>query len=276
MGVAANPSEGTQTKPPCPSVLPAVRPRTLITGAAGGIGSALAPALQGLGHKVTSTDIIEPMTFMDVTSAGDIWNVAAGTHPSLIFHLAGRKLAVEGELNPTVFATTNILGTDNICTAAKHLGARVVFASTCKAADPETAYGASKLICERVVLNAGGTVVRFFNVLESGPSVIDVWKAIPEDQPIPYTDCWRYFISTNEAILALITAAGLPSGRYCPDPGWPKHMRDIAVEWFPDRELVEIPRRRGDRKSEPLHAACETIKKTPSGLLQIRGAHDPA
>ena len=52
----------------------------------------------------------------------------------------------------------------------------MIFASTCKAADPITSYGASKLICERIILNSGGTVVRFVNVFDTSHSVTKIWE----------------------------------------------------------------------------------------------------
>jgi FlaA1/EpsC-like NDP-sugar epimerase len=116
----------------------------------------------------------------------------------VIYHLAGAKHAPEGEQHPAMVARVNTIGTDNIVRAA--CGAKVILASTCKAGDPETAYGASKLIAERIVLNAGGVVVRFFNVRETAGNVFRLWEQIPFPQPIPYTDCWRYFISSTGAL----------------------------------------------------------------------------
>ena len=47
----------------------------------------------------------------------------------------------------------NIISTTNI---AKLNVKKIILGSTCKAANPITSYGASKLICERIVLNKGG------------------------------------------------------------------------------------------------------------------------
>lgn len=267
MACEPEPSKGS-IQARTPGAAPAPRRKTaLITGANGGVGTLLRPALVELGYTVCVTDI----DTMDVRNLMLVETTFRDIQPDVVFHLAGRKLAVEGELEPEEFARTNVLGTANV--TAQHVP--VVFASTCKAADPETAYGASKLIAERIVLNRGGTVVRLFNILHSGPSVLDVWKQIPDDDPIPFTDCWRYFISTGTAVQALITASTLPPGRYAPDPGPARHMRDVAAEYFPGRRLIEIPRRRGDRAREPLHALCERATQIGQGLLCIQGAHDP-
>lgn len=185
-------------------------------------------------------------------------------------------------MDPAGFAETNVLGTRNVSEACAAHGTKLVFASTCKAADPETAYGASKLIAERIVLNMGGVVFRLFNIPECGPSVFTIWQQIPEDEPIPFTDCWRYFITLEQAVDGLIRASALGSGRYAADPGSPLHMRAVAEARYPGREPVEIPRRRGDRAREPLHAKCEhAVRIYGSGagddglLCQITSPHDP-
>src|SRR4051812_30487877 len=91
-------------------------------------------------------------------------------------HLAAHKFAGMGEELPEEVAHLNIVGTGNVVRAVP----KVVLASTCKAAAPITCYGASKLIAERIVLNAGGTVVRLVNVLGSSGSVTQIWDALPK------------------------------------------------------------------------------------------------
>lgn len=239
----------------------------LVTGAAGAVGSALVPQLRKLG-AVVATDI----DVMDVTDSGAVRRMLRRTSPTTIYHLAGAKHAPAGEVDPEHVARVNILGTANVLEHAGH--ARVVFSSTCKACDPETAYGASKLIAERMVLNAGGVVVRYFNIPEAGGNVFRIWEAIPFPDPLPVTDCWRYFVSMGEAVELTVRAASLPSGRYAPDPGNAQYIPSLAGRLYPNRAQIHIPRRRGDRPREPLHAACETVERLGS-FLQIVGAHDP-
>jgi FlaA1/EpsC-like NDP-sugar epimerase len=147
----------------------------------------------------------------------------------------------------------------NVLEAAQAVGTKVVFSSTCKACDPETAYGATKLIAERLVLNAGGVVVRYYNIPESDGNVFRLWESLPASEPIPYTDCWRYFNAMEDVLDLTLAAADLAPGRYTVNPGLPRHMSIVARDLYPDRELVEIPRRRGDRYREPLKAQCEDM-----------------
>ena len=239
----------------------------LVTGAEGSVGRALVPLLDG---RVYATDISE----IDVTRAGTVYEWVHDLRPRLIYHLAGAKHAPEGELDPSHVARVNINGTLNVLSAAAKVGARVVLTSTCKACDPETAYGASKLIAERATLNEGGVVIRFHNVPESSGNVFRLWESLSETDPLPVTDCWRYFTPLDKALELLVAAGGLETGRYCVPPGDPEWMPNVARRLYPGRELVTIPRRRGDRQREPLYALCEQAH-SHGEWLRIVGAHDP-
>jgi FlaA1/EpsC-like NDP-sugar epimerase len=241
----------------------------LITGAAGSVGRAL-------GQRISAylTDSAWYDRHLDVTDLEEVTYWVTTTRPRTIFHLAGAKHAPQGELDPAHVAAVNIIGTLNVLRAAEPVGAKVVMASTCKACDPETAYGASKLIAERAVLNAGGVVVRYFNIPESDGNVFRLWESLPESALIPWTDCWRFFVSMESAVSLTIAAADLPSGRYAPAPGLARHMHDVAMELYPDRRLCQVPLRRGDRYREPLKAESETAEGV-SGYLKITSPHDP-
>ena len=243
----------------------------LLTGANGSVGTALHPRLVELDHTVYTTDI----ETLDVTSRLQAQDAALNYRPDVIFHLAAAKHAPEGEQDPAAVAALNIGGTVNMVHAAELVGAKLVVASTCKACDPETAYGASKLIAERVTLNANGVVVRFYNVRETSGNVFRLWETIDRPTPIPYTACFRYFMSLDQAVQLCVDAIDLPSGRYTIDPGAAQHMFDVADELYPDRAKELIHPRRGDRKAEPLKANCEWFG-TVGNARRIYNAHDLA
>lgn len=241
-------------------------PRVIwVTGAAGSIGSALTASLTEETDTVLTTDLD-----VDVTDRGAVDRFVRKHQPTLVFHCAGAKHAPDGEDDPGQVAWVNVQGTRNIIDSVY---GRVVLASTCKAADPETAYGASKLIAERMVLNVGGVVARFYNVRQTSGNVFEIWKNT--DGPIDVTPCWRYFIDLDQAVDLIRKCAVLPTGRYTVDPGESVFMPDLADELYPDRERRLVPPRRGDRVREPLHAACERLDKQVSGMIRITSPHDP-
>lgn len=243
--------------------------RILVTGAAGSIGSPLVDRLRDMKHLVSARDI----DTLDVTNEAQVEDFMHRVEPHVVYHLAGAKHAPDGEHDPEHVVRVNVAGTANIVRHARN--AKVVLASTCKAADPETAYGASKLVAERIVLNAGGVVVRYYNVRETAGNVFRLWERIPQHEPIPWTDCWRYFITLEQAVALTVAALELPQGRYTVDPGLPRHMLSVANDLYPQRVLRQVPVRRGDRKREPLHARCETVSALGGLLLRIDSPYDP-
>jgi FlaA1/EpsC-like NDP-sugar epimerase len=243
------------------------RQRILVTGAHGSIGSALLEHIDAVATDVDS---------LDVRDEAVVQRAMISTRPDVVLHLAGAKSAPEGERDPMSALEVNVLGTRNVLAHAPNCS-RVVTASTCKACEPETAYGASKLVAERVTLNAGGSVARFYNVVESSGNVFEIWAKVGPDEPMLVTPCRRYFISLAEAVSLVLWTAILPPARYGFDPGSAREMRDVAADLYPDRPLHSVPPRRGDRLVEPLAARHEQVEQDahPS-LLRIVGAHDLA
>lgn len=238
----------------------------LVTGANGSIGRRLFDRLRSVNRHVTGIDINHGrgVNYGNILSGGYIHDA------DIIFHCAAAKSAPDGEMNPYRTAQLNIEGTKNVLRYAP--GAKVILASTCKACDPETAYGATKLIAERMVLEAGGSVARFYNVVESCGNVFQTWEKT--SGTIHATDCWRYFISLEEAVsLMLVTALERP-GRYAFHAGAPRHMVAVAQELYPNREVKLIRRRRGDRPAEPERAECERMELVRDRLMQVKSPYD--
>lgn len=241
------------------------RMRALVTGSEGSLGRALCRRLEYTGWEVARFDIARTL-LEDVRRP-----IRFQLPPDVVFHLAAAKHAPEGELDPWETTRTNVQGTRNVL----ELGARTILASTCKAADPETVYGATKLIAERMVLAAGGSVARLYNVPESGGNVFEKWARLPAGAPLEVTPCVRYLMSMDAAIRLLVTIVDELPGRYAIDPGPPHRIADLAARLYPARPVRRVPPRRGDRLVEPRHARCERTTRLPNGLRRIVSPHDP-
>ena len=129
-----------------------------------------------------------------------------------IFHAAALKHIKACEHNPFEAVKTNIQGTQNVIDAALyHDVSKMIHVSTDKAYHPVNTMGATKLVAERLVLDAhrykgahrtNFVVVRLGNVLASRGSVIETWvrqKAL--EQRITITDplATRFIISPKAA-----------------------------------------------------------------------------
>ncbi|MGA7075658.1 MAG: SDR family NAD(P)-dependent oxidoreductase [Halobacteriota archaeon] len=138
----------------------------------------------------------------------------------LVFHLAALKNLPMCEHNPDEAVKTNITGTKNVIDACLRENVKkVIFTSTGKAVKPTTAYGASKLLAERLLMLANiqhrdhGTrfaSVRFGNVLGSRGSVLPLFRRqIAKGGPVTITheDMVRPAILMSQA-LELITRVG--------------------------------------------------------------------
>jgi FlaA1/EpsC-like NDP-sugar epimerase len=248
--------------------------RVLVTGAKGSIGKALLDVLGSYPEiaSLTGTDRDE----MDVRDDERVRDCFYSWQPTFVLHLAAAKSAPEGESDPESALLVNGVGTANVARACVEHGAKLVTASTCKAANPETAYGASKLIAERLTLNAGGWVARFYNVRESNGNVFETWRELEPDAPVPVTPCFRYFLSLDQAVLLLLAVPSFPPGRYTVNPGRASSMGEEASRLYPDRVHLSIPPRRGDRVAEPRHGTHERLVPMGSyGVERIEGWLDP-
>ena len=128
-----------------------------------------------------------------------------------IFHAAALKQVPSCEFFPMEAVRTNVIGTDNVLTAAIDAGVEcVICLSTDKAAYPINAMGITKAIEEKVAIaksrNSGKTKIcctRYGNVMCSRGSVIPLWiDQIKNGNPITITEpsMTRFIMSLDEAV----------------------------------------------------------------------------
>ena len=136
-----------------------------------------------------------------------------------IFHAAALKQVPSCEFFPLEAVKTNVLGTDNMLSAAIESGVKkVICLSTDKAAYPINAMGISKAMMEKVFIAKSKTVqpektticgTRYGNVMASRGSVIPLFiKQIKEGKPITITDpdMTRFMMSLDEAVELVVFA----------------------------------------------------------------------
>lgn len=128
-----------------------------------------------------------------------------------IFHAAALKQVPSCEFFPMEAVKTNVIGTDNVLTAAIEAGVKAVIClSTDKAAYPINAMGITKAIEEKVAVAksrySGNTKIcctRYGNVMCSRGSVIPLWiDQIRNGNPITLTEpkMTRFIMSLEEAV----------------------------------------------------------------------------
>ncbi len=130
-----------------------------------------------------------------------------------VFHAAALKQVPSCEFFPLEAVKTNVLGTENVLTAAIDCGVqKVICLSTDKAVYPVNAMGASKALMEKVCVAKARTIpatqtlicaTRYGNVLCSRGSVIPLFiEQIKAGKPLTITDpnMTRFMMSLQEAV----------------------------------------------------------------------------
>ena len=130
-----------------------------------------------------------------------------------LFHAAALKQVPSCEFFPLEAVKTNVIGTDNVLTAAIEAGVkRVVCLSTDKAAYPINAMGTSKAMMEKIIVAKARTVdpektriccTRYGNVMCSRGSVIPLFiDKIKNGLPLTITEgsMTRFIMNLNEAV----------------------------------------------------------------------------
>lgn len=142
----------------------------------------------------------------------DLQSVRSAMHGvDYIFHAAALKQVPSCEFFPMEAVRTNVIGTDNVLTAAIEEGVEcIICLSTDKAAYPINSMGMTKAIEEKVAIAksrmSGKTKIcctRYGNVMCSRDSVIPLWiDQIKAGNPITVTEpnMTRFIMSLEEAV----------------------------------------------------------------------------
>ncbi len=286
--------------------------RVFITGAGGSIGSELARQLlsggaerlylfghgensicaiyrelrllqsEGVGEKATIVPIIGDMRDREYVDY-----IIRQTKCNVIFHCAAYKHVPMMEENQVAAIENNVFGTKNLLDAALvHKVDRFVLISTDKAVAPVSVYGVSKMLCEKLVLDAAKQAqeagsdqaimfVRFGNVLGSRGSILPMFQnQIKTGGPVTVTDkkMERFFMTIPEACSLVLQTGGVGKNgmSYLLDMGEPIKIIDLAeqiikfsgLEPYKDIDIKIVGARKGERFTEPLWLKEENPKPT--------------
>ena len=187
-----------------------------------------------------------------------------------IFHAAALKQVPSCEFFPIEAVKTNVLGTDNVLTAAIEAGVKkVICLSTDKAAYPVNAMGTSKAMMEKVIVAKSRTVspkktticcTRYGNVMCSRGSVIPLFiEQIRSGKPLTVTEptMTRFIMSLEEAVdLVLFAFEHGESGDILVQKA-PACTIEVLAEavkklWKADNEIKVIGIRHGEKMYETL------------------------
>lgn len=204
----------------------------------------------------------------DVRDLASVKNAMHGV--DYIFHAAALKQVPSCEFFPIEAVKTNVIGTDNVLTAAIDEGVKkVICLSTDKAAYPVNAMGTSKAMMEKVVVAKSRTVspertliccTRYGNVMCSRGSVIPLFiEQIKSGKPLTLTDpqMTRFIMSLEEAVeLVLFAFQNADSGDIMVQKA-PACTIDVLAQavkevFNADNEIKVIGIRHGEKMYETL------------------------
>ena len=204
----------------------------------------------------------------DVRDLASVKNAMHGV--DYIFHAAALKQVPSCEFFPIEAVKTNVLGTENVLTAAIEEGVKsVICLSTDKAAYPVNAMGTSKAMMEKVIVAKSRTVdpektkiccTRYGNVMCSRGSVIPLWiEQIKAGNPITITEpsMTRFIMSLEEAVdLVLFAFENGTSGdilvQKAPACTIEVLARAVTELFAPGHEIKVIGIRHGEKMYETL------------------------
>jgi FlaA1/EpsC-like NDP-sugar epimerase len=229
----------------------------LITGGGGSIGSELCRQL--LNYNVKKMVLVDSAEYSLYTIQEELKDNVAVTcvlcnacdYEALeavfaehsidtVFHAAAYKHVPLVEASKLSSLRNNVVATFNTCSLShKYKVKNYCLISTDKAVRPTNVMGASKRLCEKVMLSFGAdsittySSVRFGNVLGSSGSVVPLFlKQIYSGGPITLTDkkITRYFMSIPEAVSLVLMSCEFADGNdlFLLDMGEPVKIYDLA------------------------------------------------
>lgn len=188
-----------------------------------------------------------------------------------VVHAAALKQAPLSELEPLEFVKTNVYGTQNlveVCLDSDKVS-QMILISTDKAVKPINLYGATKMLAERIVINAENlkgrkniafACTRYGNVAGSRSTIVPILLSLDKTKEVPITNklATRFWIGLKAANNFVLNSLFRMKGGEIFIPRIPSvHVTDIAEALCPGRPHKIIGDRPGDKIHEILIAEHE-------------------
>jgi UDP-N-acetylglucosamine 4,6-dehydratase len=183
----------------------------------------------------------------------------------IVVHAAALKQVPACEYNPIEAVLTNIVGAKNVIDAALDTGVqRVLALSTDKAVNPVNLYGATKLVAEKLFVQANAysgagptrfSSVRYGNVVGSRGSVIPIFQEQRKNGRVTITDSrmTRFWITLEQGVQFVIHAIEQMIGGEVFVPKIPSmSLTDLVSALAPDCAVESIGIRPGEKLHEVL------------------------
>ncbi len=190
----------------------------------------------------------------------------------LVVHAAALKQVPVAEYNPLEAVKTNIEGAANLIDAAIDNGVPKIMAlSTDKAVHPVNLYGATKLVAEKLIIQANAysgprktrfSVVRYGNVVGSRGSVVPVFQEQAKTGTLTITDerMTRFWITQEQAVHFILRCLEAMQGGEIFVPKIPSiRITDLARAMAPTAQVKVT----GIRPGEKVHEVLVTEEEAP-------------
>ena len=178
---------------------------------------------------------------------------------NIVFHSAAMKHIDICEQNPFDAVKTNVIGTSNMLEVSiTHGVSKFIFISTDKATNPTTTLGASKLLAERLTLDAGSsienskmifTIARFGNVIGSRGSVFQIFnQQLRNNLPITVTDSrmTRFIMSISDAASMILKICHIANN----SDTFILKMPSVKIEQFA-KSMIDVYKKRNNLRISP-------------------------
>ena len=289
----------------------------LITGGGGSIGSELARQIAHMHpQRLVLLDVYEngvydvqqelkmkygntlalDVEICSVTDLPKLDRIFETYRPDVVLHAAAHKHVPLMEHNCVEAVKNNVFGTKNVVDCAvRYAVQNFLMVSTDKAVNPTNVMGATKRMCEMIVLAESGEqrklgdmaatkfcATRFGNVLGSNGSVVPLFKKqIAAGGPVTITDrnIIRYFMTIPEATQLVLTCGAISSNGelFALNMGNPTSILEMAenmirlsgLEPYKDIAIVETGLRPGEKLYEELLINFEELDKTDNDMIYV-------